>query len=143
MFGFDFSVRDFAIGLLIGLLAGGWLGADWKEGQFAKRAVEQVQSELAEVQHRDMITQDVGQAAAEHQQKIQVITRTITKEVTRHVTVKDDAACTVPLGALRVLDAAARGVPLVSPAAGQPDDDSAGNAQHSGPSVAQQPNPAG
>ncbi|HTH15737.1 MAG TPA: hypothetical protein VL974_03725 [Magnetospirillum sp.] len=123
---FGFSIRDLALGLLIGLAAGGWFGADWKEGQFAKSAAKQVQGELVEVQHRDLITQDAGQAAAEHKQTIQVITKTIVKEVPRYVSAKTDAACVIPYGTIRLLDAAARGVPLVPDASGKSDGDPSG-----------------
>jgi hypothetical protein len=129
---FGFSLGDLALGLLAGLLAGGWLGADWQEGQFAKATVAQQKTELRDIVKADFITEKAGEESAAHQQKIQVITRTIVREVPNHVTAQDDAACTVPLGALRLLDAAARGLPPVPGPAGRSDGAAPGMADHAG-----------
>lgn len=77
---------------------------------------------------RDLISDRAALAAAQHQVKIQTITRTIIKEVPAHVTPKADAACALTRGFVRVHDAAAAGVPTaeVPNPAGQSDDSSAG-----------------
>jgi len=49
----------------------------------------------------------IGAASAERQVEIHTVTREIIKEVPRYVTVKGDAGCTVPVGFVRLHDAAA------------------------------------
>ncbi len=71
----------------------------------------------------DAATQRIGEAAARAQVQIRTVTETLVKEVPVYVTVEADRQCTVPLGFVRVLDAAAagRGTPVPDPA-GQPND---------------------
>ncbi len=54
--------------------------------------------------------------------KTTTVFQTLTKEIPAHVTPKDDAGCTLNLGAVRLLDDAARGLPAVPDAAGGADD---------------------
>jgi hypothetical protein len=56
------------------------------------------------------VSDEAGAKAADHQAKIQVVTRTIVREVPAHVTPQADARCVIPVGLVRVHDAAARGV---------------------------------
>jgi len=115
------------LGALIASFWGGWhFGGGYEDGQIAKSAATQVQTELKQVQTTDLTTEKTGEAAAEHQQQIQTVYQTITKEVIRYVPAKADARCVIPYGAIRVLDAAARGVPLVPGPSGEPDGDASG-----------------
>jgi hypothetical protein len=48
--------------------------------------------------------------------------KALTKEISLYVTPKDDSACAINAGAVRLLDSAAGGLPAVPDAAGGPDD---------------------
>jgi len=48
--------------------------------------------------------------------------QTLTQEIPAHVTPKDDADCTLNVGAVRLLDAAASGLPALPDAPSRPDD---------------------
>ncbi|MCL6619727.1 MAG: hypothetical protein K6T33_08050 [Thermomonas hydrothermalis] len=82
----------------------------------AEQAVARLQAELAQarlgervvVRYVDRVRILRANAADLHQ------------EIPRHVTTSADAACPVPVGFVRVHDAAAQGVPI-DPAAGDPD----------------------
>lgn len=81
---------------------------------------------LAQTVAQDTATQAIAATAAVAQDKIRVITRTITKEVPVYVTAKADSACVVPRGFVRVFNGAAAGVAPVPDPAGQSDDAPAG-----------------
>ena len=118
------------IGALLAVIASfffGWhVGADQEDGKFAAAAAKQEQQVVTTVETQAAETSKVSEQAAEHTQQIQTITQTIIKEVPKYVTVKANAHCVIPYGAVRVLDAAARGVPLVPSPAGQSNDVSSG-----------------
>lgn len=109
--------------LLLGLLAivGGLYLRQQSSGyearaQRAEQAAARLQAELAQarlgervvVRYVDRVRILRANAADLHQ------------EIPRHVTTSADAACPVPVGFVRVHDAAAQGVPI-DPAAGDPD----------------------
>ena len=76
-------------------------------------------------------TQDGASAAssrtdAVEQVKIVTVTKTILKKVPVYVTKEADAKCVIPVGFVRLLDAAASGVPPVSDSSGKSNDDPAG-----------------
>lgn len=74
------------------------------------------------------LSADVGRKAEDRQVAIRGATRTIIREVPVYVTPEADARCVLPVGFLRVHDAATRGAPVsetLDPA-GRPDDAAAG-----------------
>ena len=112
---------------VIGSFFFGWhVGADQEAGKFAAAAAKQEQTVVKMVEKQAEQTSVAAEQGAEHQQQIQTITQTIIKEVPKYVTVKANAHCDIPYGAVRVLDAAARGVPIVPSASGQSDDATSG-----------------
>lgn len=65
----------------------------------------------------------IGRASAERQVQIRTVTQEIVREVPVYVTVEADRACPVPVGLVRLHDAAAAGVvPAVPDAAAAPHD---------------------
>lgn len=74
------------------------------------------------------LSADAGRKAEDHQVQIRNITRTIVREVPTYVTVEADARCVLPVGFVRVHDAAAAGraVSATLDPAGRPDDAPAG-----------------
>lgn len=69
---------------------------------------------------------DVGRQVEEAKTEIQIVTRTLIKEVPIHVTREADAHCVVPLGFVRLHDAAATGGPAPSYASGESPDQASG-----------------
>lgn len=84
----------------------------------ALKAEKQV---VADVVQQDQVTQAVAEKAEEKQAEIRYVTQTVIKKVPIYVTQKSDAACPVPLGFVRLHDAAARGTAL-SESPGEPND---------------------
>lgn len=74
----------------------------------------------------DIITADTVQAAAISQLQIATMTQTQVMEVTTYVTDQADTRCTVPVGFVRLHDAAAAGVPVTPNSAGQSNDAASG-----------------
>lgn len=104
-------------------------GEHYKTLQYEAAASAAKDAELVQLHQSDTITADVGQAAALKEQQIAAITQTQILEIPKYVTIKSDAACTVPVGFVRLHDAAAAGLPLPD-AAGQSDDAASGVALH-------------
>ena len=104
-------------------LVGGWKLRDADYQRHLKEdavAAQRASEEAREVEgNNEQISQDVGQQVEETKAEIQYVTRTIIKEVPVHVTAESDSRCVVPLGAVRVLDAAATGNPTISYAPGE------------------------
>ncbi len=96
------------------------LKADAEAAQRASEAAREVEG------HNEEIGNDVGQQVEEAKTQIQYVTRTLIKEVPTHVTVESDNRCVVPLGAVRVLDAAATGNPTISYGPGESADQASG-----------------
>lgn len=87
------------------------------------------QAEAAAIQRtqaQDKITHDADLAAAQAQTRIQTVTVETVRKVPVYVTKKSVAACPVPLGFVRLLDASARGVQPIPNAAGPSNDSPAG-----------------
>lgn len=76
--------------------------------------------------NNEKIGDEIGQEVEEAKTKIQYVTRTIIKEVPIHVSPESDSRCVVPLGAVRVLDAAATGNPAISYGPGESADQASG-----------------
>lgn len=96
------------------------LKADAEAAQRASEAAREVEGKNEE------IGQDVGREVEEAKTQIQYVTRTLIKEVPIHVTAESDNRCVVPLGAVRVLDAAATGNPTISYGPGESADQASG-----------------
>lgn len=76
------------------------------DAEAAQRASDQAREVEAT---NDQTSQDIGVKVEEAQTEIRYVTRTLIKEVPTYVTLEADTRCPVPLGAVRMLDAAARG----------------------------------
>lgn len=118
--------------LAIGFGAG-WTVRDWKAAaDHAGELTEKVRT-VERIVYRERAQADVTSAvetkAAEAQVQIRTVTQTIIKEVPVYVSPETDARFALPVGLVRVHDAAAAGHPLPE-SSGQPDD-AAGNAQPS------------
>ncbi len=105
--------------------ATGWTVRDWKAGADATDAARAETREVIRVVYRERAQADVTSAvetkATETQVQIRTVTQTIVKEVPVYVPAEADARFALPVGLVRVHDAAAAGIPLSEPA-GEPDD---------------------
>ncbi len=97
--------------------------------QIAARDLADAKAEAAALQARAQLASaadDAARAHAANGQTIQNQIQTVIREVPNHVDAKSDAACVVPWGVVRLLDAAASGADPGDVAArvapGQPDD---------------------
>lgn len=68
---------------------------------------------------------EIGFREGQAQRRIETVTRTIIQRIPASVTPKDDAACPVPLGFVRIYDAAASGDPAAGFALRAPEPDAA------------------
>jgi type II secretory pathway pseudopilin PulG len=116
--------------IVLALLAAIGYGAMWQEHRVtsaqaeAKATRAERDAALASANSEKITTQVVTQYV-DRVQVVREVGATITKEVPVYVTAKADAACPVPLGFVRLHDAAAEGrVP--DPSAGDPDAPAAG-----------------
>jgi hypothetical protein len=102
----------------------GGFGVGWKveSDRMAAAALKQAVKTIAVVQKQGAINTEVAAQAQAHQDQIRYVTRTITQQVPVYVSQKADADCTVPVGAVRLLDAAAAGVPATPDPAGRAND---------------------
>jgi hypothetical protein len=128
------NLRAYAITAAIAVSVGfsaGFGSSWWLRDQMAAR------KELGQVKHDAVVvvaaarqaivagdkasaaSQKLGEAAAAKQQQTRIVYRTLEKEVTRYVTKESDARCVVPVGFVRVFNAAAVGDPA-APAGGAP-----------------------
>ncbi|MGH6979023.1 MAG: hypothetical protein ACRED4_07010 [Brevundimonas sp.] len=118
--------------LAIGFGAG-WTVRDWKAAADHRGELSEKVRTVERIVYRERAQADVTSAvetkAAEAQVQIRTVTQTIIKEVPVYVSPETDARFALPVGLVRVHDAAAAGHPLPEPS-GQPDD-AAGNAQPS------------
>lgn len=110
-------------------------------GGYKLRDLQAAKTELAQakvqIEYRDRIiykereaddaTQRIAEEAAKAQVVIRTVTETLVKEVPVYVTVEADRQCPIPVGFVRLLDAAAAGdgTPISEPA-GQPNDTPSG-----------------
>ena len=117
-------------GLCLALgVSSGWTVRDWKAkadtaGDRIAAAEAQrvaIASALTRERAQADTTTVVERAAVAEQVRIRTVTETIIKEVPVYVTAETDARFALPVGLVRVHDAAATGRPL-SESAGEPDD---------------------
>lgn len=115
-----------AVGLMLGA-AGTWQVRDWMA---AEAEAKQTRADLRgairvgeRTQQAAVITQDVGAAVETARAETRIVYRTIIERIPVHVTPEIDRDYPVPVGFVRLHDAAARGsAPALSDGAGQPDD---------------------
>jgi hypothetical protein len=111
--------------------AGGWKlrDADYQKHLRADAEAAQRASEAArEVEGKNETTsQEVGTKVEEAKETIRYVTQTLVKEIPVYVTEQADDRCVVPLGAARVLDAAATGNPTISYGPGESADQASGH----------------
>jgi hypothetical protein len=102
----------------------GWTVRDWKAGAEAAKAAKAETKQAVRVIYRERAQADVTSAvetkAVEAQVQIRTVTRTIVERIPIYVTPDADDRCVVPVGFVRVHDAAATGNPLPEPS-GEPD----------------------
>lgn len=120
--------RILAAAVVVLLIFGAGFRTAWVWQDNAYRAAQLTASERARQDERKAaeVAFRAGQESAAAQERIRTVTKTIVKEVPVYVSREADSRCAVPVGALRVLDAAARGVPVAPPPAGQSDDTPSG-----------------
>lgn len=111
------ALRPFAPYIIGGLLvshAGVYLvgrshGAEAEKRAEAKRLAKAQKAVAKREKKADAITEKVADKLSEERIRIEYRTRYLTKEVIRYVPAEADAACTVPVGFVRLHDAAASG----------------------------------
>jgi hypothetical protein len=101
----------------------GWKVHDWKDASGQVNAVVRVTKTVQQQGAINTASAQHEQAAQDH---IQIVTKTIIREVPTYVTPAADARCVVPTGFVRLHDAAASGVPPVPAGPGDPDDAASG-----------------
>lgn len=108
-----------AVALAIGFGAG-WTVRDWKAGSDEADGLKEQVRTVERVVYRERAQADATSAvearAAVEGERIRLVTRTLVKEVPVHVTPDADARCIVPVGFVRIHDAAAAGRPVSEPA---------------------------
>lgn len=114
-----------AVGLALAVGIGiGWTVRDWKAGADATAAAKAETREAVRVieteRQQTDVTSEVEARATQTQVQIRTVTQTIIKEVPVYVPAEADARFSLPVGLVRVHDAAATGSPLPEPA-GEPD----------------------
>lgn len=107
-----------SLALAIGVAAG-WTLRDWKAGDDAADAARKATREVVRVIERERDQADVSAAidtrATQTQVQIRTVTQTIIKEVPVYVPAEVDARYALPVGLVRLHDAAATGSPLPNP----------------------------
>jgi hypothetical protein len=105
-----------AVALAGGGFFAGWRVHDWRDGAEAAKAERYV---VQVVQKQAAATQAVAVRQRAAQDRVRVVTRTITREIPVYVTTKANAGCVVPDGFRLLHDAAAAGVPPAAEPAGE------------------------
>lgn len=77
-----------------------------------KAQTKAIDAALRTERSQNQISADAGKVAAEHQASIEAHAQIIRQEIPIYVTREADARCIMPLGAFRVLDSAATGLPV-------------------------------
>jgi len=108
-----------ALGLAGGGFLAGWRVHDWRDGALAAKAARRT---VQVVRKQAAVAQQVAVSQQAAQDRVRVVTRTITKEIPVYVTPQADAGCVVPDGFRLLHDAAAAGVPPAAEPAGKPAD---------------------
>jgi hypothetical protein len=96
-----------ALALTGGGFLAGWRAHGWKDAAAAAKAEVHA---IHVVQTQAAVAQKVAVRQQAAQDRVRVVTRTITKEIPAYVTLEADAGCVVPDGFRRLHDAAAAGV---------------------------------
>ena len=109
-----------AAAMLVVGFAGGWTVRDWKAGADAAKAARSETKAAVRVIYRERaqadVTSRVEAEAAKAQIEIRYRTETLIEEVPVYVTVEADTRCIVPVGFVRLHDAAAAGDAVPEPA---------------------------
>lgn len=125
------KVAAYALGAALLISGGAYAGYRWEAGTVATLKLEAAQERaqavsLAAQSQKAQDTVALTAAVSEAKAQAQIVTKTITltKEVPRYVTVRQDAIVCIPVGLARVLRAAAAGSDpsAVELAPGQSDD---------------------
>ena len=107
-----------ALSLAVGF-GGGWkardLIADAADAERAKAELRAAKVTAKRVAVADRITADVGRKAEDRQVEIRTVTQTLIREVPIYVTAETDRRYLVPVGLVRLHDAAALGLPSALP----------------------------
>ena len=100
--------------------AGGWTVRDWKAGAEGEAAAKEQVKVVERIVWRERaqadVTSRIETRAAEAQVQIRTVTRTLIQEVPVYVTPDADDRCIVPVGFVRLHDAAAAGGAVPEPA---------------------------
>lgn len=107
-----FGVLLVAVIFGLGFTAQAKLDAAKRRAATAEANVRRLQGELAQAN----LSERVVTRYVDRVQVVREAAATITKEIPVYVTVEADAACPIPVGFVRVHNAAAEGVPLGEPA---------------------------
>jgi hypothetical protein len=116
------------VGIVLAVAVAGWrgyeFGYDRSEAKHAVAALEQAKVVQALERRIAAITAEASRAAEEHQQQVQVVTRTIVRRIPVYVTPKIDRDFPLPWIFVRLHDASAQRVdlPAIPFATGQSDD---------------------
>jgi len=113
------------LGAGLGGFAAGWRVHDWRDGAAATGAAKAV---VAVVSRRAALSQSVAVAAQAVQDHVRTVTRTLIQEVPTYVAPSTDARFALPVGFVRMHDAAAAGLDLPPAPQGprEPDDAASG-----------------
>ena len=120
------SVGRYAMLFAAGAAAGFYAAWHWKTLNEDAAASKQVTAVIETTKAQDTVTNNASTKGEEHQVEIRYVYNTIVKKVPVYVSHQADRGCVVNTGAVRVLSAAASGVPVLPPAAGQSDDSASG-----------------
>lgn len=96
------------------------------ETRVAKAAVARAEASRDLAARQAAVSSAAGAKAEARLERERVVTRTLIREVPRYVTVESDRRCDVPVGFVRLHDAAAEGRDPVSAPAGEPHDAASG-----------------
>lgn len=109
---------------------GGWKLRDWQAAEAAQKAARAetraLQKTLAIERGAARASADIGAKVEARTEAVRTVTRTIIERVPAYVSPAADARCVLPLGFVRVHDAAALGLSPAPAAAGQSDEAASG-----------------
>lgn len=129
--GFQTYLIAGGLALAVGAAGGAWAGYRVEASKVAAIRLADAQAQAQALQaadksraRQDAVTLAAALKEAAAQQKVVILTQTLTREIPHYVTVQADAVSCIPIGLARVLRAAADGVDpgTLSLPAGQSDD---------------------
>lgn len=88
----------------------GWQVQAWRYGAAEAKATGRI---VRVIEYRDRATAPIVVHDVQERDRIRYVTQTLVEKVPEYVTPEADARCVVPLGFVRVHDAAAAGLPTV------------------------------